>query len=218
MTRQESFKKRVRARMARTGERYTTARQALLTSGGARPGGRSWASPPETAEESLRQATGRGWDEWCDVIEGWPGHHDGHTGVAAHLQERHGLDGWWAQTVTVGWERITGRRLPHQRADGTFAVGRTATVTVDADHLRALLLDDGDRADLFPGVDTALRSRPTSKAIRLTVGPGTAIVAIEPRSGGRARIAVQHEKLPTADDVERWRFWWSAWLGALDEG
>ena len=54
MTTHESFKKRVLERMARTGERYTTARQALLArSAGARPAGRTWVSEPEMSEEAI---------------------------------------------------------------------------------------------------------------------------------------------------------------------
>ena len=50
MTTQESFKKRVRARMVRTGERYTTARQALLAK--ATGANRTWTSEPEMGDEA----------------------------------------------------------------------------------------------------------------------------------------------------------------------
>lgn len=220
MTTQESFKKRVRARMERTGERYTTARQALLARSAEAQAERTrtWASEPEMAEAKLLDATGRGWEAWCDLIDAWPGHVDGHTAVAAHLRTEQGVDGWWAQTVTVGWERITGRRLPHQMADGTFTASRTRTVVADATRLRELLIDDDHRRDLFPDRSTELRSRPTSKVIRLGLEPGRALITLEPRSDGRTRVTVSHERLPTVDDVERWRFWWAEWLEAIDEG
>lgn len=215
MTRQESFKRRIRARMERTGERYGAARRVLVEQAD-RPG-RRWAAEPETADGPLREATGRGWDEWCDLVDAWPGHADGHGAVAAWLQDEHGVDGWWAQTVTVGWERITGRRLPHQVADGTFTAGRSRTVHVDAELLRATLLDDDDRVDLFPGVDTELRSRPTSKNVRLAIGGGTAEIAIAPKGDGRATVTVAHAKLSTPDEVEWWKAWWTDWLDALED-
>lgn len=216
MTRQESFKRRIRARMAATGERYGAARRVLIDqSGGDRA--RPWAAEPQMSNESVRAATGRGWDEWCDVLDAWPGSADGHTAIAAQVQEEHGIDGWWAQTVTVGYERITGRRLPFQRPDGSFSAGKSRTVATDATALREMLLDDADRADLFPGVPTELRSRPTSKNVRLAIGPGTAEIEIAPRADGRVTVTIAHERLPSPDDVERWKGYWTDWLAAIDE-
>ncbi|MGH3668101.1 MAG: hypothetical protein ACRDU7_07410, partial [Acidimicrobiia bacterium] len=135
MTRQETFKRRIRQRMEKTGERYGAARRVLVEQSST-AGGRSWASEPEMADATLREATGRGWDEWCDIIDAWPGHSDGHTAIATFVREEHGVDGWWAQTVTVGYERITGLRLPHQQPDGTFSAGKSSTVTGNAGLIR----------------------------------------------------------------------------------
>lgn len=212
MTRQEALKRRIRARMAKTGERYTTARRALLeTSGGQR---RTWVAPPETSDEAVTRATGRGWDEWVDIIEAGPHGDADHPAIAAWLQAEQDLSGWWAQTVTVGFERITGRRLPYQRPDGTFTASKSATVDVDAAVLRALLLNDEDRAGLFPDQQTELRSKPTSKSIRIRIGPGDALFGVS-ATGDRTKVTIAHEKLPTFDLVEEWKFYWSDWLAAL---
>ena len=85
------------------------------------------------SDDAVREATGRGWDEWVALIEEWGGHGDGHGAIARWVEEQ-GVDGWWAQTVTVGFERITGIRLPHQMADGTFTAGVHA-VSFDAGSL-----------------------------------------------------------------------------------
>ncbi len=215
MTKQESFKRRIRGRMAATGERYAAARRAMLSP--APPHPRGWAAEPELTDESVSAHTGQGWDEWCRVIEAWPGNLDGHAAIAAYLEREHGLDGWWSQGVTVGYERITGRRLPYQRSDGSFAVGVTRTVPGSADELRDMLLDEQGRAELFPTFDTALRSRPESAAVRLSVGDeGRVLMELADRSDGRVRIAVTHERLPDATTVEPWRRFWTAWLEALD--
>lgn len=217
MTRHESFKRRVRARMEKTGERYGAARRVLLEQAG-HGRRRRWVAEPEMSDEAVREATGRGWDDWCDVIDAWPGHANGHTAVAAHVREHHGVPGWWAQTVTVGWERITGRRLPYQRPDGTFTAGKSRTVRVDAADLRAMLLDEADRADLFPGQQTALRSRATTKDVRLAIGPGTALFTVDAQANGRTKVTVSHERLPEYDDVQEWKLYWDKWLEALAEG
>lgn len=210
MTRQESFKRRIRARMEKTGEKYAAARRSLIE----QTGQTGWVSEPELSDDSVRAATGRGWDEWCALIDLDPGRDVGHSAIAAHLVEHHGVDGWWAQTVTVGYERIRGIRLKYQMADGTFTASKSKTVPVDHELLRKTLLEDRD--DLFPGIDTELRSKPTSKTVRLAIGPGTAEIALDPTNDGRTKVSVAHAKLPTAADVEAWRGYWGEWLEALE--
>ena len=53
--------------------------------------------------------------------------------------------------------------------------------------------------------------------VRLDVGSGVALIRLEDRDDGRTRVSVNHEKLAGLDDVDRWKFWWSEWLEALDE-
>jgi len=216
MTRQESFKRRIRARMEKTGEKYGAARRALIDP--SEEPGRRWVSQPDMADAAVREATGRGWDEWCDLIDAWADDATGHSAVASHLTDDHGVDGWWAQTVTVGWERITGRRLPYQRPDGTFAVSKSRTMQVDAAELRQMLLSDTDRADLFAGFDTSLRSRPTTKTLRVGIGGGYALFDLAPADDGRTKVTVSHEGLTAADEVEGWRDYWDRWLEAVEEG
>lgn len=180
-------------------------------------GSPSWVADPGTHVEVVRERTGRGWDQWRALIDAWPGHGDGHTAVARWLEQEHGIDGWWAQQVTVGWERITGRRLPNQLADGTFTASRSATRSLDADALRARLLDDLERAALFPGLVAELRSRPTSKNVRLGLPEGVAEVSLVTKPDGRVTVTVQHQKLPSPEAVSRWKAFWGDWLDDLPE-
>lgn len=217
MTKNENFKQRIRERMAKTGERYTAARRSLIDQTPSLRH-RVWVSDPEFTDDVIRTNTGRGWDEWCDIIDAGPGRSAGHTAIATFIREDLGVDAWWAQAVTVSYERITGLRLPNQRADGTFAADKTKTISFDAERLRAMLLDDEDRADLFGGEETELRSKPTSKSLRIRIGPGVALFAIEAKADGRTKVTVSHERLPEVADVSEWKFYWSEWLTALDEG
>ena len=217
MTRQASFKRRIRERMAKTGERYNAARRALIDAAPDDDGARTWVATPDVADDAVRAATGYGWNEWCDLIEASPVAEADHSAIAAHLTDHHDLNGWWAQSVTVGFERITGRRLPYQAPDGTFTANRSATVRADPAALRAMLLDADDHADLFPGQTTEVRSRPTSKNVRIGLDPGVAEISLAPRADGRVKITIQHHRLSSFDEVEPWKAWWGAWLTAIDE-
>ena len=176
-----------------------------------------WVSPPETSDDTVRAATGRSWNDWCQLIDTTIGPDADHPTIARRLADDHGLDSWWAQCVTVGYERIRGRRLPHQMADGTFTANRSKTISIDRDALRTALLDDDGRTVLFPAFTTELRSKPTSKNVRLAIGNGTAEISMIPAASGRTKIDIGHTRLPAAEDVPIWKEFWGNWLEALDE-
>jgi len=187
VTKQESFKRRIRARMTTTGECYAEARWVLTAQSTPSTTTRSWVAAPKLSDDAIRAGTGQSCEDWCVLIDQFPGRADGHAAIAQNVGNDHGVGGWWAQAVTVGYERITGLRLPHQMPDGTFTANKSGTVTIESDLLRRLLLDDDDRAQLFPNVPTELNSKLTARAIRVTIAPGSAIIRLEDRSGGRAQ-------------------------------
>lgn len=221
MTKQESFKRRIRERMAKTGERYAAARRQLLAQAAGESRRREWQAEPEFGDDAVRNATGRGWDDWCDLLADRPDGIEGHTAIATYLRDDLQVDAWWSQAVTGGYERITGLRLPYERPDGTFTASKSKTVVIDAAEFRAMLLDEAGRATLFPGQSTSLRSRVDAKSVRIELGPGVSQFGITPaaptRNGeARTKVVVQHEQLATYELVEEWKFYWGEWLEAID--
>lgn len=183
------------------------------------------SAEPDVADERVREATGRGWDEWVRLIDAWDGRDAGHTAIAAWVGEEFDVEGWWAQCVTVGYERLSGRRLPGQRADGTYTVQRNKTVEFTREHVRSLLLDAGAGERLFPGLVATPRSKPTAKQQRYALVPkgeatsslGLLGVTADPPEE-RCRVNVTHDKLPTPAAVEAWREYWARWVEALAAG
>jgi hypothetical protein len=65
--------------------------------------------------------------------------------------------GWWAQSVTVGYEHAKGRRVKGETADAGFQVGVQKMLPIDASTLWSLLVSAdglrlwlGDLADAIP--------------------------------------------------------------------
>src|SRR5688572_14395247 len=100
MTRQKTFKRRVRERMAKTGESYTAARRMLIAQGD-RP--ETPKFEPPVAEERVVEATGRGWQAWFELLDAWEAASRTHTEIARWLRDEHGVDGWYSQSITVGY-------------------------------------------------------------------------------------------------------------------
>ena len=123
MTRQRSFKRLVRSRMEKTGESYTTARAVLLRAmTPAEDGGTAWFA---TSDDRIRERTGRGWEEWFDLLDEWGAHEMQHRDIARKVAAELGIDplAWNAQAITKSYERTrqgqarrrAGRRVHRER-------------------------------------------------------------------------------------------------------
>jgi hypothetical protein len=162
MTRQKTFKRRVRARMVKTGESYTAARRMLIANGD-RPEAPTTEFEPPMSERALADATGHGWDHWFGVLDERGGAAHPHKEIARWLMDEQGVAGWWSQSITVGYERARGLRAPGQRPDG-WSITASKTVAVPVERLFEVFEDEGLRerwlagAELRPRTATAPRS------------------------------------------------------------
>ncbi len=240
MTRQQSFKQLVRARMAETGERYTTARTAILAGprpgrgGGAPPAspsrradGRSSGAPVATtspfaplviSDEAVRERTGRGWEAWFDLLDGWGAAEMAHRDIARRVAAELAIDnlGWYAQAITISYERARKGRQLGQRTDG-FSAGASKTVAADVDTVRRHFLDAGPRAAWLGEAD--LRPRPTRAATSMRFdwgdGPSRVHVTLSPKADGRTAVSVEHARLADAEDAAARTGFWRERLTAL---
>src|SRR6185436_10421285 len=208
MTRQKTFKRRVRERMAKTGESYTAARRILIANGD-RPETAAADFKPPVAEERMVEATGRGWQEWFAILDGWNGISHSHTEIARWLMEEQGVPGWYAQSLTVGYEQARGLRAPGQRKDG-FAAGASRTVGVPVERLFEAFTDETIRDQWMPGADLRVRTATAPRTARYDWEDGSTRVIVGFDSAGeqKSRVALSHERLPDADSADEMKNWW----------
>jgi hypothetical protein len=226
MTRQKSFKRRVRARMDKTAESYTTARRQLLAKSAAPPAeapasATAPAGAPEArrpySDEVIRANTGRGWDEWFALLDGWGATERPHPEIARWLAETHDVDGWWAQGVTVAYEQARGRRLPGQRSDGRFSVTASKTVAVPVERLFAAFADDDLRERWLPGAAFEVRGAQPGRTLRAGWEDGSTRVVVGFTALGEAKsqAALEHERLPDAETAEKMKAYWRERVAVL---
>lgn len=214
MVTQHSFKTRVRARMAKTGESYTAARRMLIAAGDApEPQPITWTPP--VAEDRLVEATGRGWETWLDHLDGVGARAWTHTAIAKRLVGVDGVDGWWAQSITVGYERARQGRKVGQMRDG-FTISVSRTIGVPAHVVFAAVTEPGIRGGWLPDAELRLRTATAPVSARFDWEDGTTrvVVDIAPKDD-RATITLAHEKLPDQDTADEMKPWWRERLGAL---
>jgi uncharacterized protein YndB with AHSA1/START domain len=190
MTKQRTFKRRVRTRMAKTGESYSAARRMLIDTP---------AQPQESA--AAERATGRSTAEWFALLDDSGAAERSHAEIARWLAAQ---------------EQARGRRLPHERPDG-FRITASKTIAVPVSELFAAFTDEARRARWLPDAPLAVRTATASRSARYDWDDGTSRVNVgfTARSDTSSTIALSHERLPDADAAEEMKRWWRARLTEL---
>jgi hypothetical protein len=225
---QKDLKRRVRARMRKTGESYTSARARLLekkrpatprSAAAAPPPAVDFAAVAGMTDAAVATKTGRTWKEWVAELDRAGAAAKPHAEIARLLHEEHGVPGWWAQTVTVGYERVRGLRQKGQRRDGTYEVGKSKVYPVPVARLWKAFL----RCKEWLDGETLRMSKATKeKSMRMRFTDGTPVDAYFWVKGPKkSQLAIQHTKLASRAEAERLRKYWGerlARIGALLEG
>ena len=211
MTESKHLKRRVRERMAKTGERYAAARAQVIARREPEPEPvepAATAAPeagPGPSGEAVLAATGRELRDWFALLDehaatGW-----GHTRIARWLREEQGVDGWWAQSVTVSYERARGLREVHETARGFEAVA-SRTFALGAAELFGAL------HERLTAEAVGLRTATPPRSARYDLPEGRMHMTVDAKGEGKATVTLIHHKLDDGDAVARHKARWRAWL------
>ena len=243
MTRARALKQVIRARAAKTGERYTTARRHILrelnprkVDEGSSLQAKS-AAPPASTKGGLSDAksiekTGHDLAHWFEILDRFGGIEKGHTASTKFLYEKHDMPGWYCQGVVVAYERARGKRVMNQRCDGAFEVSVSKVIAAKTPALVKALTDAKKRkewsldadAGLVKALEAGLKdskskgfiTRPDGQSRFRFKWDGTTVqFNLYPKGPGKTSIVAQQMKLRDVDDVERHRRLWKTALASL---
>jgi len=215
MTTQKTFKRRVRDRMAKTGESYTAARRQLIADGDAPdPGSPTYETV--VSDDKMRDATGRSHEQWFKILDRWGATERTHTEIARHVHDELGVDGWWAQSITVSYERARGMRAVGQMKDG-WAINASKTVNVSVDDLFDAVVEERLRKEWLPDAELSVRTatKPKSSRFNWEDGSTRVNVSFEAKAPSKATVFVSHERLPDADSADAMKDYWRSALVEL---
>lgn len=226
MPRNKDLKRVVRARMLKTGESYTAALTQVRRKAAPTPGK---AAPPRIAIENvdyaalagmsdkvLKERTGCTWERWVPLLDRLGAAGMRHGELARMIHEKFKVDGWWAQAVTVGYERITGKRAIGQRMDGSYEASKSRTFNVPVAKVFAAFEKPSQRKKWLDGEKVVLRTATANKSVRLGWSDRT-IVAVwfTPKGTGKTAVSLAHSKLPDRATSTRLKQFWGERLDAL---
>ncbi len=216
----KDFKRLARGRMQKTGESYTTARAHLLKQKPATvaPAPVDYAKLAGRSDATLKANTGCTWERWVKALDHTQAHTWPHRQIAKYVHEEYNLPGWWAQAVTVGYERIKGLRATGQRRDGSFEASKSKTFAVPLARLYGAFHNARMRVRWLPGVALTVRSATRGKSMRITWPDRTSVTFWFTRLGpAKSQVAIQHEKLPDRATAMGVKQYWADRLGALED-
>ena len=175
------------------------------------------SSAPQMSDAAIRDKTGKTWPEWREALDAWGAAEKPHDEIARYVHGELGIDGWWAQGVTVGYERMIGRRAVGQKSDGTYAASASKTVAAGLDAHWAAWTDEAQRDQWLPAGTLATRTAQQGKSARfddLTTGDVVALWFTD-KGAGKSSVSVQIEKLPSREAVDERKALWNERLTGL---
>ncbi|MBL8628494.1 MAG: hypothetical protein JNM81_02625 [Rhodospirillaceae bacterium] len=168
------------------------------------------------SDDAILAKTGRTWAQWVKTLDELGARALSHTELAHTVASKFKLPGWWAQGVTVGYERMTGKRALHQ-SNGGFVANVSKTMTASAKKLFGILDDEKARKALLKKA-VNFSTRTPAKTLRFAwTDTERVIIAFYEKAKDKAQIVVQHEKLAHADDVQKAKKFWQDVVARIEK-
>ncbi|RAL23679.1 hypothetical protein DL240_05840 [Lujinxingia litoralis] len=192
---------------------------------------------PTISDDAVQKATGHDWAHWFALLDTLGAQAMSHTTIASHLQTHEGVSGWWAQSITVAYERARGMREHGQTTRG-FQVSTQKTAWPDVQAAWSALtsstglkiwladnapdaLQEGQTFALPDGTRVEVRGIRPHQQIRLGWQPlgdlptQVVIARTATSASGKGTIGFTHESLPDESARQDSRERWAACLKAL---
>jgi len=170
--------------------------------------------------EAIEKGTGRSWADWLAFFERIGADQLDHAEIARAVEGEGVTTGWWGQAVVIHFEQETGRRVEGQVGDGKFSANASKTLPGDLDEGLARWLSLVADDDGFDGVP--FDAEPSSSATekwrywRCPLGDGSRVqVTVSAKGGGKVVVAVQHDRLESAEARDRWKAYWRGRLADI---
>lgn len=177
------------------------------------------AGDPGMSDEAVIRNTGHDWAHWLSVLDARGAREMDHAAIVKTL-EADGVRHWWRQMVTVGYERMIGRRELGQTCAGTFSANASRTIPGSMDSARdawaALNAERAEYAGAFATSEPRMTESDKWRYWRVDLDDGSKVsVMFSDKPGGKATVAVNHDKLASADAIASAKAFWKPLLQQL---
>ncbi len=180
-----------------------------------------------TSDEAVKKATGKIWSQWFALLDKAGAKKMPHIEIARMIQQKYlspktkkgkalnvaSSSGWWAQMVTVEYERSCGLRMVNQNTSG-FLVSVHRTFPVSAPRVFTAWRRVAKKNGLE---ERTLNKKSGTLRYKRREGKPQVVVMIAPRGRQKTRIAVAAVRLPSRAQVEKNRRYWKRELLTVEK-
>lgn len=170
-------------------------------------------------DEALRKETGKDWQEWKVALENWGAAEKSYPEIVKHLADEFGYNTWWAQGITVGYERMIARRAVGKMNDGSFSATISKTIDASIERVHAALVVELTRLQWLDGSLVRLRTSMAPHSARFDDHEANVIIAfhLTEDEDDITMVKLEANKLPTRESGETWEAAWKPRLEKLAE-
>jgi uncharacterized protein YndB with AHSA1/START domain len=171
---------------------------------------------PNISDSAVQRKTGKTWKEWFSILNAAGARSMSHKEIVALLNQKHALEPWWQQMVTVAYEQVHGLRKKHERPSG-FEISVSRTIAAPASVLHKAWQDKRTRERWLPGEKFTIRRATENHSLHITWSDGntTVVVNFYPKGDAKCQVTVQHGRLTNARGAARMKAYWSQALDSL---
>jgi uncharacterized protein YdhG (YjbR/CyaY superfamily) len=171
-------------------------------------------------DEAVKKATGKGWDKWFTILNQEKADKLKHKEIAKLLSGKYEVDGWWAQSITVEYERHLGKRQVGQVKDGTFQTAVSKTLPGNLDQVFKIWLDKVRNVKEFNSIPLAgkpvISKTEKWRYWRVDLQDGSRVtITVGTKTADKSILTMSNEKLNIREDIESWKAFWKDYLKKL---
>ena len=175
-------------------------------------------------DDAVRRRTGKGWQQWWVILDNAGAKEMDHPAIIRYLRDKHDLADWWAQIVTVSYERARGIRRIDRRIYGhsISVTSKPINATVAAAY-RAWTLR-AERARWLGENGLTIRGATADKSIRANWDPNARSkiknnleVYFNSDRPGQVKVTVMQYRLSGVAEGNKMRKYWETVLFRLKE-
>ena len=157
------------------------------------------------SSEAVKAKTGRDWEEWLAVLDKDSADKLDHKDIAELLVKKHEVTPWWAQMLTVGYERARGLREVHQTKQG-FVASVSKTINVPRETAWAMLM----QPEKWFTLETSDVRGSQPKSLRFKVADGSRVELMLLDKGARkCSVTAQQSRLTGQEEVAAQKIFWN---------
>lgn len=166
------------------------------------------------SDKVLKEKTGKGWEEWINILDKDKAIEMNHKEMATHLCNKYKVDSWYAQTISNGYEKEKGLRVKHEKATGDFEISKTKVFNIEHSKLFDLVKNLIEK-DFFGHVEITTLNE--NKNIRLKGSDKNSFSFDFYNKENKTQLVIQQFKIKDSNEAEEMKKFWSNKLKELEE-